>query len=99
MANVLTMGALELKLVDGHVRTEDGREVSAWLEDRKGSSPYWWPSARGAGARGAGEGTKVYAGENPFAPGAGFNLTRQGEILRSDPEMAKVMQQAGEGHH
>ena len=37
MADVLTMGGLELKLVDGRVQTEDGRDVAAWLEDRKGS--------------------------------------------------------------
>jgi hypothetical protein len=32
---------------------------------------------------------RAFAGKNPFAPGPGFNLTKQGEILRSDPEAAK----------
>jgi|SRR5665213_400857 len=92
--DLLTFAAADLKLVDGEVRTPDGATVAEWLDARKGTSPYLWPTARGAGARGSiGDGAPAFSGDNPFKPGAGFNLTRQGEILRSNPVQAEHLQQ------
>jgi hypothetical protein len=71
------------------VQTADGRDVAAWLDDRKATSPYLRPPARSAGACGDGEGAKVYSGENPFAP-ATFNLTKQGELLMTTELMKNV---------
>jgi hypothetical protein len=93
--DVLTFAANELKLVDGEVRTEDGRDVATWLDDRKATSPYLWPAARGAGARGmsgGGDGAPIHDGQNPFKPGPTFSLTKQGEIMQTNPERAKMLQ-------
>lgn len=90
--DVLTFAAADLKVVDGKVQTQDGRDVAAWLEDRKASSPYLWPTARGAGARGGNhEGGSVFTGNNPFAPET-FNLTEQSRLVQSQPELAKRLQ-------
>lgn len=92
MADVLTIAGLELKLTDaGDVLTADGQDVHAWLDARKATSPHWWPASRGAGGRGSGDGPSVSA-DNPFAPGTGFSLTRQGQMMRESPELATRLQ-------
>jgi hypothetical protein len=93
IADVLTIAGLELQMSDsGEVVAADGQDVNQWLDARRGTSPHWWPTSRGAGAKGSGAGP-VYTGENPFAAGS-FNLTRQGELLRSNPTMAKQLQES-----
>ncbi len=93
MADVLTIAGLELKLTEnGDVLTPDGLDVHAWLDARKATSSYWWPTAISAGARGSGDGGAVET-DNPFAPGASWSLTRQGEILRASPERATMLLQ------
>lgn len=67
--DVLTFAAADLKMGDdGKVQTQDGRDVAAWLEDRKASSPYLWPASRGAGARGGNhDGGSIFTGQQPLA--------------------------------
>jgi hypothetical protein len=87
--DVLTIGQGELQLVDGKVQTSEGISLSDWVEQRKASSPYWWPVSRGAGSRG-----------NDAMPGAGaanpwsketWNLTAQGNLIKSDSAAAERM--------
>jgi hypothetical protein len=92
LADVLTIAGLEMKLNDsGDVLTPDGQDVHAWLDSRKATSPHWWAAGRGAGARGSGDGSAVSTG-NPFAPGSGFSLTKQGQLMRESPAVASRLQ-------
>jgi hypothetical protein len=91
---LLVLGKAELSFKDGKVVTADDRDVAQWLEDSKETRSYFWERARGAGARGsAAEGGFETAG-NPFLPGATHNLTKQGEILKSNPLRAQMLQEA-----
>lgn len=76
------------KLVDGRVQTDDGVEPAQWLEERKKTSPHWWPSARGAGAHGSGDGG--LDGANPFTHD-GWNVTEQSKLVSSDPIKANKL--------
>ena len=92
LADVLTIAGLELKLSDsGDVLTPDGQDVHAWLDARKATSPHWWSPGIGARARGSGDGGAAST-DNPFVPGASFSLTRQGQIVRENPELATRLQ-------
>ena len=94
LADVVTMASLELKLKGDTVQTADGASVAEWIDAAKASRPFWWPLSRGAGARGSSEYAPRYdANDNPFKSGPGFNLTRAGQILSTDPERAKHLQQ------
>lgn len=94
MGDVLSIAGGELKLVDGKAVTEDGRDAAQWLEDRKKVSPYYWPSAKGAGAEG-GDGLGIDAKDNPFSP-ANHSITKIGALVQSNPaEAAKLAAAAG----
>lgn len=91
--DLLLIARSELKLVDGKVVTEDGRDPSQWLEDRKKASPFYWAAAKGAGAGGGNE--TPAGGDNPFT-NEGWNITAQSNMLRADPAKAqKLAEQAG----
>jgi hypothetical protein len=81
------LGNLELSIKDGQVLTTDGRDVSQWVNDRKHSSPWMFPTSQGSGARGSGELPSNYAGDNPFKSES-FNLTKQSVLIRENPALA-----------
>jgi hypothetical protein len=95
VADLLVFAAADLKLNDaGEVVTEDGASIKEWLDVRKSTSPYFWPVSRGAGGRGSIHDTMpAYDGDsNPFRPGPGWSLTRQSQLTRENPELAKRLQ-------
>lgn len=95
MGDLLSIAAGELKIVDGKVQTEDGRDPVAWLEDRKKVSPYFWPAAKGAGAGGSDGVGGVDSKDNPFAY-ANHNVTKIGQLVNSNPaQAAKFAEAAG----
>lgn len=62
-----------------------------WLTDLKASRPFYWPQSKNAGAGGGNGGN---GGEpNPWAK-ENWNLTKQGQILRADPEKADRLAKA-----
>lgn len=92
--DLLAIGAGELKLVDGKPQTEDGRDPTAWLEDRKAKTPYLWAPAQGAGSRGANG--EVLSGDNPFKAGPTHNMTKISQLVKDNPtQAAKLAEQAG----
>lgn len=77
-----------LSLDGDDVVTRDGKQdVEAWFEDELRRRPSWNPTSRGGGGRGSGgEGL----GENPWTD-SGWNMTKQGQIVREDPKRAERM--------
>jgi hypothetical protein len=82
---------------DGAVVTRDnvgvtpGLAPEAWVKDMAEKRPHWWAPSQGGGARGgAGGGT---SGPNPFSKD-GWNLTEQGQMLRTDRPKAERMAKA-----
>ncbi len=82
---------------DGTVVTKDvagltpGLSPKAWLEDMQAKRPHWWGATFGGGAgggRGAGN-----LGANPWTA-ENWNVTEQGNILRSDKAKAERMAKA-----
>lgn len=71
---------------DGAVTVKDGVGVTpgvapdVWLTEMQAKRPHWWPASGGGGAKGSG-GLGGFA-QNPWSA-EHWNLTRQGEILRS----------------
>ena len=87
--DLISLGNIELKMVDGKVVNAEGIDVATWIDNRKASAPYLWPVSRGAGSRG-----------NDAMPGAGapnpwsretWNMTLQGNLVKSDPQAAERM--------
>lgn len=68
-----------------------GLEPSAWLTDLIDKKPHWWGPTQGGGAGGGGGGGQ--ADGNPFTA-ENWNLTKQGEIYRSNPAKATQLAQA-----
>lgn len=91
--DLLIIAGQHLKLVEGKVQTEDGRDPSAWLEDSKQTRPYLWPAARGTGAHGSQEGGPAIGKDNPFTR-EGWNMTKGAQMLRGDPTLAAKMAEA-----
>lgn len=71
---------------DGKIVTRDnvgvtpGIEADVWLTDMQEKRPHWWPASQGGGANGGGNAGKFT--ENPWSD-ANWNLTKQGEVLRT----------------
>lgn len=104
--DVLTLGKLELKPTDDDaVETADGLTAAEWLDARKGTSPYWWPTSRGSGARGSVHPSEIgMAGilhtdnDNPFdRKSSSFNLTAASRMMREEPQRAAKLQKAAAG--
>lgn len=69
-----------------------GINTEQWFQDLLVKKPHWWGESSGGGARSANQGA---AGDNPFTHD-GWNLTKQGALVRSDPvKAAKFAKQAG----
>lgn len=82
--------------------TEDGRVVvkensgyapgldpNLFLKDIQEKRPHWWPNSSGGGAKGSG-GSGIQGKDNPWS-NEGWNLTRQGQLLRESPAQAEKL--------
>lgn len=65
----------------------EGVGVDILFTELKEKRPHWWPASSGGGSRGGGGGTGA---DNPWTA-ANWNLTKQGEILRTDRNRAEQM--------
>jgi hypothetical protein len=83
-------------------RTEDGRIITKdnsgavagltpteWLKDEIEKSPHWWPPSVGGGSGPLGKsgGGAYHGANNPFSK-AGWNVTKQGLLVKADPAKA-----------
>lgn len=77
---------------DGKLITKDGSGVTpglgldAYFREMQKSRPHWWPMSEGGGA-GGGNPRMPDGGQNPFTADH-WNMTKQGELVRSNPELA-----------
>lgn len=89
-ALMLADAVFEIREDDGQIVTKDGVGVipgmsaELWLQEMQDKRPHWWPASVGGGAAGAGRGGSGLpsGSSNPFS-GEGWNLTKQGEVLRT----------------
>jgi hypothetical protein len=85
---------LDLVYADGKIATGDGlKDAAQYVDGLKTTMPFLWPLSRGAGAQ-LGNEYKHGAGDsaNPFAKGPGWSLTKQGDMLRTEPGRAAQLQ-------
>lgn len=84
-------GTGSFKIVEGKVQTEDGVTPDQWIEDRKQTSPHWWPATRGTGA-GNNNGGDIGLGgfKNPWTKDS-WSVTDQMRMAGSDPKKAEQM--------
>jgi len=69
------------------VRGKEGPiRFDEWLESQRETRPHWFPTPKGSGAPGSKSGGS--SNDNPWKKDS-FNLTRQGQLLRSDPQLAE----------
>ena len=73
-------------LTRDNVGVTPGIDPMVWFTEMQDKRAHWWPSSTGGGANGGGGGGGG-GGDNPFKH-EGWNMTKQGEILRSDPDRA-----------
>lgn len=93
------LGAFEIDDA-GNVVTRDaagltpGLDAAAWLKDQQDKRPHWWAASVGGGA--GGHRFLPQGVQNPWA-GKSWNLTRQGELLRTlgREKCDQLAQQAG----
>lgn len=83
---------------DGRIITKDvpgvtpGLSVKEWLKDMQDKAPHWWPQSVGGGSQGSGsQGRGAYGGANNPWSKEGWNLTKQGALIKQLGE-----QKAGE---
>ena len=57
-----------------------GVTAEVWLTEQQQIRPHWWPASGGSGAKG-GKGGNDFSGTNPWSQ-AGWNVTKQGQLLR-----------------
>lgn len=57
-----------------------GLDPKEWAKDMMEKRPHWWPASVGGGSRGAG-GSPSTGKDNPWSA-EGWNVTRQGQVLR-----------------
>jgi hypothetical protein len=80
----------EFKVDGDTVLSGDGRSPADWIENFKTTSPFLWPVSKGAGAHstsGFGNSPLPVGADNPFS-NEGWNLTRQSEVLLTNPSRA-----------
>lgn len=65
-----------------------GLRPDVWLTEMQNKRPHWWPASKGGGA--GGSGTNFGGSDNPWSHG-NWNLTKQGQIMRENPEKAKQL--------
>lgn len=87
-ALMLSERVFEVREDDGAVVTKDGVgvtpgiEAPMWLQEMQEKRRHWWPASSGGGAGGGSGGYGIPTGsQNPWS-NEGWNMTRQGQILR-----------------
>lgn len=74
---------------DNRIITKDnvgvtpGLSPKEWLKDQVEKSPHWWPASVGGGSQGGGPAKGGYAGANNPWSKAGWNMTKQGVLVRT----------------
>lgn len=101
--DLLARASRNLKLDNGAVRVVDAggqtrysradgvtpMTLDEWTEEQHSLAPHLFESNAGGGAAGSGSGGAGTAGDaNPWAEKT-LNLTKQGQLIRSDPERAR----------
>jgi hypothetical protein len=92
-------------------QTDDGRTVTRdvagvtpglnpveWLKDMQEKAPHWWPNSVGGGSQGGGgPGGRPYAGANNPWSKEGWNITKQGAVVKTlgEAKAAEIAAQAG----
>lgn len=86
---------------DGGVLTRDnvgvtpGIDPVVWLSEMQDKRSHWWPTSQGGGAGGGNGSGGGSMADNPFSF-KGWNMTKQGEEVRTNPERAaRLAQSAG----
>lgn len=99
MDDVLMLSERVFEVTEGgEVLTKDevgctpGITADIWLSEMQEKRPHWWPRSEGGGSTGSGNGDTGFA-NNPFKRET-WNLTKQGELLRSDRTKAERMAKA-----
>jgi len=90
VSDVVMRGSRLFELTDdGRVITKDGMGVTPgltpqeWLKDEIDKSPHWWPASVGGGSSGSsGSRGGTYAGANNPWSKEGWNMTKQGELIK-----------------
>jgi hypothetical protein len=95
--DAVLVGERMFELVDGKLVTKNengltpGLNPKEWAKDMEEKRPHWFPTSVGGGAQGGkGGGTNVK--DNPWSA-AGWNLTRQGQVVKDIGE-AKAAEMA-----
>lgn len=65
-----------------------GIDPASWFQEMQPKRAHWWGPSAGGGARGGSGGG--FTGSNPFSH-ENWNMTEQGQILRTDPKKAEAM--------
>lgn len=91
---VLEEGVPVLRKGEEVVRGKNGPiTFEEWLESQRETRPHWFPTPKGSGSTGN-RGGGQHA-NNPWKKDS-FNLTRQGQLMRENPELAeRLMAEAG----
>lgn len=63
-----------------------GVDPVVWLQEMQSKKPYWWGTTSGGGASN-GRGAGGAGGDNPWTA-AGWNMTKQGQLYKENPERA-----------
>ena len=91
--DILVIAGNHMEMQDGKLVTKSGAPVApgldpiAYFAEMQQHRPHWWPQTAGGGGRGGGGGG-INPGDNPFSA-EGWNLTKQGQLVRTDPAKAK----------
>lgn len=92
------------KTDDGRIITKDvsgvvpGLTPKEWFKDMADKAPHWWPASVGGGSQGGGGGGRgTYGGANNPWSKEGWNLTKQGAIVRQlgETKAGEIAAQAG----
>lgn len=76
------------KTEDGRIITKDapgtvpGLTPKEWLKDMVEKAPHWWPASVGGGSQGGGGPKGTYGGANNPWSKAGWNMTKQGALIK-----------------
>lgn len=98
----LTASVMLEKDESGNWVTKEGIEgvtpglgIKDWMKEMVKLRPHWWPESEGGGSRGT-SGIVGFTGDNPFSS-ANWNLTKQGEIVRTKGQefASRLAKQAG----
>lgn len=66
-------------------------QIGEWVESLLTDAPHLFDPSKGSGAGGGDKGGG-FGGPNPYELGANFNLTKQSELERTNPALAKTLQ-------